>query len=445
MLLLLRKMIGQKSESDLTLNDNSHGTDPVTITDKKSFRSSKEIQTSDDDQSDYISQRRCKLQQELILSLKDDLSEWIIKTLGPTNISTENFIQALDNGVILCQLSLIIEQKAKKYAEMGKYKAPLPTYKIHCNKNAKSGTWLARDNTANFLKWCKAYGLKDENLFDSEDLVTHHKEMQVIYCLMELARLGARFGLEPPTLISMEEEIDSDSTVANIPPLLSYSASTSPEPGYFFSRMNSMNKSDTVPVEVEQEMHASLDEAVAKIAAKYNRQKYVRKISTGVYLVFGKQVFLRLLKGRHLMVRVGGGWDTFENYLVHHDNIPAVSTMTEPKLDVPHTSTLPQRAGRSAVRILKPTQRSASVSGYNSRSNPQDKIESEIQSVEIINSAPQFVKSGSQSLSHYISSATQSVDQYVSSASQSLNYALQFVNPNVHSLSSEISSKNSKT
>jgi len=30
-------------------------------------------------------------------------------------------------------------------------------------------------------------------------------------------------------------------------------------------------------------------------------------------------VLLQLLNDRHLMVRVGGGWDTLEHYLVQHD------------------------------------------------------------------------------------------------------------------------------
>lgn len=42
--------------------------------------------------------------------------------------------------------------------------------------------------------------------------VTHHHERQVIYCLMELARMALRFGLEPPSLISMETEIDSQAS-----------------------------------------------------------------------------------------------------------------------------------------------------------------------------------------------------------------------------------------
>ena len=49
---------------------------------------------------------------------------------------------------------------------------PLPNYKLHCNQGARSATWFARDNTAQFLGWCRAHGMMDETLFDSEDLGT---------------------------------------------------------------------------------------------------------------------------------------------------------------------------------------------------------------------------------------------------------------------------------
>ncbi|KRT81562.1 hypothetical protein AMK59_5035 [Oryctes borbonicus] len=45
----------------------------------------------------------------------------------------------------------------------------------------------------------------------------------------------------------------------------------------------------------------------------------VRKIGEGKYNIAGRNVFVRLLKGKHTMVRVGGGWDTLEHFLLRHD------------------------------------------------------------------------------------------------------------------------------
>lgn len=45
----------------------------------------------------------------------------------------------------------------------------------------------------------------------------------------------------------------------------------------------------------------------------------VRKVGEGRYHIAGRNVFIRLLKGRHMMVRVGGGWDTLEHFLARHD------------------------------------------------------------------------------------------------------------------------------
>ncbi|XP_011499378.1 PREDICTED: growth arrest-specific protein 2 [Ceratosolen solmsi marchali] len=45
----------------------------------------------------------------------------------------------------------------------------------------------------------------------------------------------------------------------------------------------------------------------------------VHKVGEGRYNIAGRNVFIRLLKGRHMMVRVGGGWDTLEHFLTRHD------------------------------------------------------------------------------------------------------------------------------
>ena len=45
-----------------------------------------------------------------------------------------------------------------------------PQVKIKYRPNARTGTWFARDNTANFIHWCKEYGVKAECLFETEGL-----------------------------------------------------------------------------------------------------------------------------------------------------------------------------------------------------------------------------------------------------------------------------------
>ncbi|OQR72828.1 hypothetical protein BIW11_10133 [Tropilaelaps mercedesae] len=50
----------------------------------------------------------------------------------------------------------------------------------------------------------------------------------------------------------------------------------------------------------------------------------VERVSEGRYCIGGRIYFVRLLKEKHVMIRVGGGWDTLEHFLSRHDTMNVV-------------------------------------------------------------------------------------------------------------------------
>lgn len=93
-------------------------------------------------------------------------------------------------------------------------KTALPITKlgeIHYKLSAKPGTFFARDNVSNFIDFCR-HGLEiiECLLFETDDLIMRKNEKNVILCLLEVARRGAKFGMLAPMLVQMEREIDRE-------------------------------------------------------------------------------------------------------------------------------------------------------------------------------------------------------------------------------------------
>ena len=49
----------------------------------------------------------------------------------------------------------------------------MPNSAPKCKTNARSGTWFARDNIANFLTWCRNMKVREEYMFETEGLGEH--------------------------------------------------------------------------------------------------------------------------------------------------------------------------------------------------------------------------------------------------------------------------------
>ena len=178
---------------------------------------------------------------EYLEAMQEDLCEWFNR-LYNLNLKPDTFMDQLEDGIILCKHATVIQTQAEGYfarkkeeqegemdprmdregplslpkkrrftkvLKVGRNFIQLPKGPPPFRPDVVRGTFLARDNSASFIAWCRELGVPQYLTFETEDLVMRKNLKNVIVCLLEIARIGFAFGLDVPDIIKLEQEIDS--------------------------------------------------------------------------------------------------------------------------------------------------------------------------------------------------------------------------------------------
>ncbi|XP_013779181.1 uncharacterized protein LOC106463671 [Limulus polyphemus] len=251
--------------------------------------------------------RPFKTSEEYLYAMKEDLAEWL-KTLYDIDITVDDFLERLETGVILCQHANNVLRMAREWHEAGRngLNLPIPERDVMYRSDVQPGTFQARDNVSNFITWCRKLDIKECLLFETDDLVLRKNEKSFILCLLEVARRGSKFGMPAPLLVQMEEEIDAE--LANG----GSDCEDQEDSGLLMSSKPQVITNDL----------RSLHERVVDLLSRCTcpSQFPMIRVSEGKYRIGDSKIliFVRILRN-HVMVRVGGGWDTLEHYLDKHD------------------------------------------------------------------------------------------------------------------------------
>eukprot|EP00045_Choanoeca_perplexa_P013807 m.158188 g.158188 ORF g.158188 m.158188 type:complete len:1377 (+) comp16461_c0_seq1:123-4253(+) len=199
-----RQSVGRADDSQLT------GARRASLTRRLSDQSPKVAVAAGRELNDsYFQHQRVRAVSDRLRVYREDLADWFSQIFG-LDIHGSTFISEIETGVLLCKLALLVNNGSEgshtRGFASGHGRRVGDPVKIRYNMQATKGSFFAMDNVACFVAWCRYIGVDDAVLFEPEDLVRHKNEKNVLYCLMEVARVQTAFA--PPALVQLERRAE---------------------------------------------------------------------------------------------------------------------------------------------------------------------------------------------------------------------------------------------
>ncbi|XP_022655475.1 uncharacterized protein LOC111248043 isoform X2 [Varroa destructor] len=121
------------------------------------------------------------------------------------DISVENFMMKLETGVMLCRMAQLLVAQAQNLGRPILNRC-VPAFEFKPWLHAAPKSFYARDNVENFTRWCRRFGVHESVLFESDGLVMHQTPRYVLLVLLELCRLCAELGVDPPSVEAQKRD-----------------------------------------------------------------------------------------------------------------------------------------------------------------------------------------------------------------------------------------------
>lgn len=242
---------------------------------------------------------------ESLFPIKEDISEWLSIILGCV-FSPQSLFEEIQTGSVLCEVAHTLYKHTHVEAP-GENTKPLPAPPTYSHK-AMPGSFLARDNTANFIAWCRRLGVNEAYMFESEGLVLQRQRRNVLLCLLEVARISSRSKTIPvPHLIQLEKAINLEE--ASHKQILEEMGSVDNAFSHIPPTLNIKRRKEAL----------QLDNAVHKVIdnPKFKGQVNIERTGEGRYRIFDKVVFIRCYETSMSWSGLEGGGILWNTILTH--------------------------------------------------------------------------------------------------------------------------------